>query len=189
MSYGQRKHRDAGNKRRCVILGIGNSLMSDDGVGGHLIKRLGEMHNPGVLSANGIELIDGGTLGYLLIDRVAETDLLIVLDAAKIGAPPGAYRIVDGAGVYEFLSDRQNRSVHEVGLIDLIQMLDLSGEAPRELVVIAVQPESVEWGEDLSPSVQQVLPKVVLEVERLINAWLPAACQQSATDVTWEVCG
>jgi hydrogenase maturation protease len=189
MSFGQRKCRDVESNRRCVILGIGNSLMSDDGVGGHLIRRLGERHNPALLSANGIELIDGGTLGYLLIDRVAETDLLIVLDAAKLGALPGTYRTVEGAGVYEFLADRQNRSVHEVGLIDLIQMLDLSGEAPRELVVIAIQPESVDWGEDLSLSVQQAMPQVVLEVERLINAWLPTACEQSATHANRELCG
>jgi hydrogenase maturation protease len=155
-----------------VILGIGNSLMSDDGVGGHLIKRLGDTLSPAFCSANGVELIDGGTLGYLLIDRVAEADLLIVLDAAKLGAAPGTYRIVEGADVYDFLSDRQNRSVHEVGLMDLIQMLDLGGGAPRELVVIGVQPEIVDWGPNLSPNVEKNAPAVAAEVERLLDAWL-----------------
>lgn len=172
MSYGQQERCDPGNDRRCVVLGIGNSLMSDDGVGGHLIKRLSETLSPSFCVANRVELIDGGTLGYLLIDLVAASDLLIVLDAAKLGAAPGAYRVVEGADVYDFLSDRQNRSVHEVGLIDLIQMLDLSGSAPRELVVIAIQPESVDWGANLSASVQEIVPMVAAEVERRLDAWL-----------------
>lgn len=160
------------DERCCVILGVGNSLMSDDGVGSYLIEQL-KLSVPAVLhSSNRIKLLDGGTLGYLLIDRVAEADLLIVLDAANLGTSPGTFRVIRGDDVYDFLSDRQNRSVHEVGLIDLIQMLDLSGAGPKELVLIGVQPENVDWGERLSPSVQKSAPIVAHEVERLLDLWM-----------------
>jgi hydrogenase maturation protease len=152
--------------------------MSDDGAGIHLVRHLEERRARNGRQNDQIELIDGGTLGYLLIDRVADADLLIVLDAANLGAVPGTYRVVQGEDVYDFLSDRQNRSVHEVGLIDLIQMLDLSNKGPRDLVLIGIQPETIGWGEKLSPSITKMVPAIGGEVERLLNAWIerPSHC-------------
>jgi hydrogenase maturation protease len=118
-----------------------------------------------------IEFIDGGTLGYLLIDRVADADLLIVLDAANLGAVAGAHRVVQGEDVYDFLSDRRNRSVHEVGLIDLVQMLDLGKTGPNELFLVGIQPENLDWGLDLSPSVSEKLTEIAGLVEARIDDW------------------
>ena len=176
-------------KTKCVVLGIGNVLMSDDGAGVHIVRHLIRSFTcRGAEFFGDVDLVDGGTLGYLLIDRVSNADLMIVLDAANIGEAPGSFRPYEGDLVYEFLSDRQNRSVHEVGLIDLIQMMDLSGEAPKDLVLVGVQPESIDWGERLSPSVQKIVPIVAEEVERLLDAWIGHAPDRLHTSMDRETC-
>lgn len=143
-------------------------LMSDDGVGVHAIRHLtGALSNP----SPDIEFVDGGTLGYLLIDRVANADLMIVLDAANIGRPPGEYLTFEGQRVYEFLGEGQNRSVHEVGLIDLVQMLELGKNGPNELFLVGIQPENLDWGDELSPSVSEKLPEIAGLVEARIDDW------------------
>jgi len=138
--------------RRCAVLGIGNPLMADDGLGIHVVQKL--QRTPGCFGphGDGVDLIDGGTLGYLLIDRLAGYDALIVVDAANLKAAPGSLRVLCNDELEAFLSDRSATSVHEVSLIDLLQMLRFSNEAPASLALVGVQPALIDWSTDLTPA-------------------------------------
>lgn len=150
-----------------LVLGIGNQLMSDDGVGGMAVRRLlaktGD--NPGVLC------LDGGTLGYLLVGFIEDAENLIVIDAAQMGAKPGEVRVFENEDMDRFLSVNPNRSVHEVGLSDLMDMALLADQLPQRRALIAIQPQNTQIGEALSDSVAQSLPAVCTMALELIKKW------------------
>lgn len=168
---GARDGLEAPDVRRCVVVGIGNPLMGDDGVGIHVVQ---ELQGETALSGSGdhlIEIIDGGTLGYLLIDRIAGVDGLIVVDAANLRSPPGTVMVLQHQELSAFLDDNSSTSVHEAGLIDLLQMLKLSGEYPRFVALVGVQPSVIDWSVDLSPDIAGSIGQVKHEVRRLLQFW------------------
>jgi hydrogenase maturation protease len=123
---------------RIVVLGIGNILLSDEGLGVHVVRRLIERFD---LPAR-VEVIDGGTAGMDLLDRVAGADALVIVDCAALGQAPGALREIVGTGVPAFFQTRL--SPHQIGLSDLLGAVMLLGEMPARLALIAVEPEGME---------------------------------------------
>lgn len=140
---------------RTVILGIGNIILSDEGVGVRALELLAERYR---LPA-GVEVIDGGTAGMELFQPLSGADLLLVLDAVKSGKPPGTVVTLKDAQVPAFF--RSRLSPHEVSLSDVLASLELSGLAPGALVLIGVEPASLEIGLELTPQVAARLPDVV----------------------------
>jgi hydrogenase maturation protease len=154
-----------------VVLGIGNSLLGDDGVGIHVIRDLqaGAVASP--CRRLGVEFLDGGTLGFLLIDRIAGADALVVVDAANLGESAGAVRVFVDEEMYGFLNANQNSSVHEVSLVDLLQMLTLTGQMPQRCALVGIQPACIDWNTDMSPEVRRSLPIACLEIDKVVSAW------------------
>jgi hydrogenase maturation protease len=137
-----------------VILGVGNLLLSDEGVGVHVAHKLMEMDLPA-----GVEVIEGGTDGFRLMNVVTEADRLIVVDAVKGGSPPGSiYRfdIKDAPSS----PDAYKTSVHQIGILEIVHLSELIGQTP-ETTVIGVEPKSLEMGMALSPEVQEKIPKII----------------------------
>lgn len=140
--------------KRIVVLGVGNVLLSDEGVGVHAANRLMKMDLPPE-----VEVIEGGTDGFRLINVVTEADRLIVIDAVKGGAPPGSiYRFDIGdapsyPGVYK-------TSVHQVSILEVIHLSELVGRTP-DTTIIGVEPKSLAMGLELSPEVAEKLSKVI----------------------------
>jgi hydrogenase maturation protease len=137
-----------------VILGVGNLLLSDEGVGVHVANKLIEMDLPA-----GVEVIEGGTDGFRLMNVVTEADRLIVVDAVKGGSPPGSiYRfdIKDAPSS----PDAFKTSVHQIGILEVVHLSELIGQTP-ETTVIGVEPGSLEMGMELSPEVQEKIPKII----------------------------
>jgi hydrogenase maturation protease len=137
-----------------VILGVGNLLLSDEGVGVHVANKLMEMDLPA-----GVEVIEGGTDGFRLMNVVTEADCLIVVDAVKGGSPPGSiYRfdIKDAPSS----PDAYKTSVHQIGILEVVHLSGLVGQTP-ETTVIGVEPKSLEMGMELSPEVQEKIPKII----------------------------
>jgi hydrogenase maturation protease len=137
-----------------VILGVGNLLLSDEGVGVHVANKLMEMDLPA-----GVEVIEGGTDGFRLMNVVTEADRLIVVDAVKGGSPPGSiYRfdIKDAPSS----PDAFKTSVHQIGILEVVHLSELIGQTP-ETTVIGVEPGSLEMGMELSPEVQEKIPKII----------------------------
>ena len=137
-----------------MILGVGNLLLSDEGVGVHVANKLMEMDLPA-----GVEVIEGGTDGFRLMNVVTEADRLIVVDAVKGGSPPGSiYRfdIKDAPSS----PDAYKTSVHQIGILEIVHLSELIGQTP-ETTVIGVEPKSLEMGMALSPEVQEKIPKII----------------------------
>ncbi len=151
---------------RTVVLGIGNTLLSDEGLGVHAVRSLART----ALAAE-VELIDGGTLSFTLAVPLAGADQLVVIDAANLNAPAGTVRTyIDGA-MDRFLGEIRSSSVHEINLRDLLDMGRLTGEIPARRALVAVQPGTVETGNRLTPEVSQALPHVLQAVQTIYAAW------------------
>ena len=152
---------------KTLVLGIGNPLMQDDGVGVHLARLLADDPQ----RPTHVKCLDGGTLGYLLAGQIEETSYLIVIDAAQLTAPPGTVKVFENEAMDQFLNTNPNRSVHEVGLADLMTMALLSNHLPRRRALIAVQPRETNWGTELSADVADSIPLVCEKTWELVENW------------------
>ena len=140
---------------RAVILGIGNTILSDEGVGVHAVTALEQQYR---LPA-GVEAIDGGTAGMELLEPLSDLDLLVVLDTIVAGKPPGTVIGLAGAEVQVFF--RRKLSPHQIGLADVLASLELLGQLPKETLVFGVQPLSLELGMEMTPPVAARVPELV----------------------------
>ena len=153
-------------KPQILILGIGNPLLSDEGVGVHAIKYLennfGQNEN--------IQLVDGGTLSFILADIIQQSSHLIIIDAAQLSANPGTLQCFAGEQMDQFLGQCK-RNVHDIGLLDLMDICRLNESLPVYRAMVAVQPESIDWGEELSRAVAAQLPEISKHISRLLEQW------------------
>lgn len=149
-----------------LILGIGNTLLGDEGAGVHALERIRTLLDDG----SDVDLLDGGTLCFTLLPTLEAYRRLIVLDAAQLGASAGAVESFEGRAMDEFLG-RPRRSVHEVGLCDLMTMAQLSGCFPQHRALIGVQPEFIDWSEACSPPVEAALDEVARRAVEFVRRW------------------
>lgn len=149
-----------------LVLGIGNTLLTDEGVGVHVINRLQQKY----ADLAHVTFLDGGTLGFSLAGELARHDCLIVVDAARIEAPPGGIICLQGAEVDKYMKGNR-KSVHEVGLGDLLDIARLEGHYPKRRALVGIEPFSLAWGETLSPVVESSVPSAMDAVMQLIQQW------------------
>lgn len=147
-----------------LVMGVGNTLLQDDGVGIHVTERL-RKSKP---EQSHVEYVDGGTIGLSLLPSVEDADALIIVDAAELNAPPGTVRVFLGEEIEQQMSARK-RTVHEVAISDLLSAAALRGTCPAEFALVAIQPYSTDWGLEPTPEVK---------------AAIPAACA-AVTELTW----
>ena len=140
-----------GESSKVVVLGLGNILHSDDGIGPQAIGRLRQ--DPRM--RNDVSLIEGGTLGLELLTYIWDCSYLLVLDAVDVGQPPGTLIRMSGQ---ELQALPGQGSVHQLGVADLLVALRVLANRTPEVVLLGVQPASTEWGTELSPAVATVLP-------------------------------
>ena len=127
-----------------VVIGIGNVIRSDDGLGVHAARRLRDRRRHG----DDVEIIEGGTAGLMLLPRVAEAYRVILIDAIAFGASPGTLtRLEDGRGAFP-----TGMTPHDVGLSDLLDAARLTDSWPQELVLHGAQPESTALDTELTPA-------------------------------------
>lgn len=154
-------------RNNIVVLGIGNQLMGDDGVGVNAAIRLSVITK----TFPDVSCLDGGTLGYLLMNYIEDTDNLIVIDAAQMRLQPGEVRMFQGEDMDDFLITNPYRSIHEVGLSDLLNMARLDGYLPSRRALIGIQPLNVGTSIELSDPVYKSLPLVCDTALELIQSW------------------
>jgi hydrogenase maturation protease len=150
---------------KILVLGIGNTLLTDEGVGIVAMREL-EMRFG---SRADMEFLDGGTLSFTLAVPISECDALLVIDAADLGALPGTVRSFEGEEMDRFMGANRKSSVHEVGLLDLMSISLLAGHWPQPRALIGVQPSIVGWGEALTPEVGAALPEICELADRMIE--------------------
>ncbi|MDH3561586.1 MAG: HyaD/HybD family hydrogenase maturation endopeptidase [Gammaproteobacteria bacterium] len=152
--------------KNTLILGIGNSLLSDEGVGIQALDYLRDRYP----DLPDVALLDGGTLSFTLLPYIEDATHLIVVDAAELGAAPGSVELFHGDAMDRF-AGRPRRSVHEVSLADLLAISQLTGTLPHNRTLIAVQPQQTDWGSELSGPVAAALPLVARYVVELTRQW------------------
>ena len=150
-----------------LVLGIGNTLLTDEGVGVHVLKAL----ESGLTHLSDVTLLDGGTLSFTLAGPIEEADALIVVDAANIQSKPGEWTLLVGEEMDAFLMSNRKATVHEVGLTDLRAIAILAGHWPDKRAMLAIQPDVIDWGEHPTPAVAAAIPPVCAAIHELIREW------------------
>lgn len=149
---------------RTLVLGLGNLVHADDGLGIHAIHRLQQnSHVP-----PNVVLMDGGTQGLSLIPHISGFERLLVIDAIDVGREPGTLIRVEGEAVQKMPG---NPSVHQLGFADLMIALNLLGESPKEVVVMGVQPQSTEWSTEMTAPVRTSLDELCDAVLAQLASW------------------
>ena len=148
-----------------AVVGIGNSLLTDDGAGIHTLQRF----------ANGntdedVQCLDGGTVGLALLDRLANLNGLVALDAMILGKEPGSVTVLEGEDMDSHLRS-QRGSVHELGLADLMDALRLRGELPDKRALIGIEPADMNWGTEPTAPVAAAVPEAAAQARRLVEEW------------------
>ncbi|MGA1825200.1 MAG: HyaD/HybD family hydrogenase maturation endopeptidase [bacterium] len=142
------------NKYTLTILGLGNILFKDEGFGVHFVRTFQEKYK---LPDNAL-IVDGGTLGYMLMDTICQTEHLVVIDTVKADDLPGS--------VYRFHPDAipthlsYNVSAHEVEFMDLLLKADMMGEAPETTFITVVPEDIVGKGMNMTETMNKCLPKI-----------------------------
>jgi hydrogenase maturation protease len=147
-----------------LIIGLGNPLRGDDGVGVRVAQVLAKRVLPG-----GVEVVDGGTQGLALVNLMEGWPCVIVVDAANVGREPGEFVrfTLDEA---RLLGEDEQISVHGASLRDALLLAQVLGVLPDQVVVFGVQPASLDWREGLSPEVEMALPDVVQSILKEVGS-------------------
>ena len=139
--------------KKILILGVGNLILKDEGVGVHAVRELEGRNLPAH-----VEVIDGGTYLMDLLSVIQEAERIIVIDALKGGGEPGTiYRVTPD----DLMAETERAlSLHQVGLLEVLGMVRQLGGDPHA-VIIGVEPKEIAWGMELTPEVAAKLPKVI----------------------------
>ena len=152
-----------------LLVGIGNTLLTDDGVGVHVIRELDALRRAGEIG-HAIRLRDGGTSGLALLSEFKDLDALIVIDAMELGAGPGTVRVFQAADMDLQLRGRKG-TAHEVALADLMAAAQLIGCMPERRALVGVQPGSTQWGLSPTEPVRAAISQACEIVLSLLGDW------------------
>ncbi len=148
-----------------LILGVGNILLSDEGVGVRVVERL----NAEYQLPPGVQTLDGGTLGMDLLYYLEGVQNLLIVDAVETGAEPGTLLRLEGEEVPSFLSIKM--SPHQIGVSDMLFAAKLKGIDPPHIVLWGVQPASLEIGLKLSLAVSAQMDTLLQNVVQELIRW------------------
>lgn len=148
-----------------AIFGIGNILLSDDGVGIHLINRLKNEYT----FPDGVDIIDGGTKGLDLLPLLENRDRVLFIDAANFRKEPGTIGSVTGDSIPAFLSSKL--SVHQIGLPDMLFAAKLMEITPPDICLIGIQPESMETTTEMTDLLISRMDALMDSVLQKLKEW------------------
>ena len=142
-------------RNRLAVLGVGNVLCMDDGLGPAAVDMLTRDYT----IPDGVVILDGGTLGLSLLPIIEDSDQVLIIDAVRMDAPPGTLVFLEGKDVLPAV--RLRLSVHQVGVADLLDAAKIRGRLPSNLVLLGIVPSSIELGYELSAPVRNSMPALV----------------------------
>jgi hydrogenase maturation protease len=154
--------------RPILVLGVGNLLLRDEGVGVHVVRALGAEEGGSAASSpslpSNVEVVDGATAGFGLVDILADRRKVIVIDAVQAAGEPGAVLRLTLDDVLP--SGTWPLSLHEIGFLEALAATARLGCAPGEVVIFGVRPAVVDYGLELSPPVAAAVPRIVALVRQ-----------------------
>ena len=157
-----------------AVVGIGNSLLKDDGVGVHVLE-----HFAGDNPFMDVICLDAGTVGLALMDHLSNLDGLIAVDAMRLNKKPGTVTVLQGTEMDSHLRNHHG-SVHELGLSDLMDALRLCGDLPPRRALVGIEPGDIDWGTQLTEKVAASVPLASMRVRELIVDWREQASRGAA---------
>ena len=149
---------------KTLVIGLGNPIMADDGLGIAALQRLRDVRLPA-----SVRLVDGGTWGMNLLPLIEEADEVLLIDAIDRGEPPGSLIVLEQEQVPRWLGIKL--SPHQVGLAEVLALAELRGSLPPRLVVIGLQPARVEMDSGLSPEVDAQMDQLLAVVLQQLERW------------------
>jgi len=152
-----------GSRGAVLVLGLGNVLLGDDGIGAAALDALERDYR----IPPEVRLVEGGTLGLSLLDEIAEARHVILVDAVATDAPPGTLVRLDGAEVMDAVRDRL--SVHQVGVADLLNAARLIGRYPASVVLLGLVPDLIGLGVGRTRAVDAAIDALVSAILREVQ--------------------
>ncbi len=149
---------------RVLVLGLGNVLLGDDGLGAAALARLERDY----AVPPGVRLEDGGTLGLSLLGLIADAEHVILVDAVRTDDAPGMLVRLDGASVTDAVRDRL--SPHQVGVSDLLEAVRLIDRYPSAITLLGLVPESIDLAVVRSDAVEERLDRLVTAIVREVQS-------------------
>ncbi|MGD0172880.1 MAG: HyaD/HybD family hydrogenase maturation endopeptidase [Anaerolineales bacterium] len=153
--------------RSITVLGVGNLLLTDEGVGVHAVRALAERNGQ---SLPDVEFLDGGTLGLNLLPYVEKAAALLILDAVDCGSPPGAVIELSGDSIPKYSGIKL--SEHQVTLQEVLGLARIRGRLPARMILIGMQPADLSTGDSLSPVAVGALPEMLAKAEAVLREWI-----------------
>jgi len=150
------------SRESIVIMGMGNILLKDEGVGVHIIRELETCELP-----NNVRLLDAGTAALDVLQMIGSVEKLIVIDAVKGGGKPGT--------IYKFKSSditsskRAVSSLHQLGFMEALSISERLGNSPKNVIIIGIEPKDITIGLELSPEISQKIPEVIRLLFDMLN--------------------
>jgi hydrogenase maturation protease len=151
-----------------IVIGLGNPLMTDEGIGTAMVEGLAALAADGKLPSENVDYLDGGCGGMYLLHSIAERKKVILIDCAKMGLEPGA--------ICRFTPDEVNTvkqmthlSLHEVDILRVIELAKLLDQCPDEIVIFGIQPAAIAPRIGLTASIEARLPEYVAAISREIE--------------------
>jgi hydrogenase maturation protease len=148
-----------------TIMGLGNILMQDEGVGVHAVKAFQERYSV----PEYVELVDGGTAGLDLLEYFEGRDKVLIVDAVDFGRGPGHIDTLENEAIPARFGAKA--SMHHLGLMEVISVTRLLDAAPKELCLIGIQPKTIELGLDLTPEIWDKVETLIERMAAKLREW------------------
>jgi hydrogenase maturation protease len=141
-----------------LVIGIGNPLRGDDGIGSRALEILAQEDLP-----EGVELVELGTPGWGLVTNLQDRQRVIIIDAVRMGQKPGAWRRFSPQEV-RFITQDETLSLHEPGLAESLELAQALDWLPDEIIIYGIEPANTEFGSGLSPEVENSIPTLIKNI-------------------------
>jgi len=146
-------------KKDVIVIGLGNMLLSDEGIGVHLVRRLSKQQDKFPLT----DFIDAGLAGMSLLHLIANRKRAVIIDCAQMGAEPGTIRRFASDEV-QSVKQLSHYSLHEADILQVINLSKQLGECPGEIVFLGIQPEMLNPGQNLSKTLSDRLDAYIADI-------------------------
>ena len=149
--------------KETIVLGLGNPLMADEGIGGYLIGELQKQAD----RFHDIDFVDAGTGGFNLLHYLDGRKKAIIIDCALMGTPPGTIKKFSPEDV-ESTKKLAHYSLHEADIIKVLQMAKMLGQCPETVIIFGIEPETIEQRQSLSPALLERIDSYLEQITKEI---------------------